>query len=193
MKTIGIIIVCLVIVGAVAVLLFTKGNTTTEEKLKNQPGDFSHVPSDEELQAGLANASLSALSTEGTVMHIHQHLDMIINGQKIVVPADIGIGSTFISPIHTHDTSGILHVEAPEVKDFTLGQFFKEWGIKLDNSCVSTFCSDDSHKLVVAVNGQPVSDGSGYVLKAHDEIEIWYGNSSENPSFIQSYTFEGGL
>src|SRR3954468_15019483 len=101
MKTLGIIIAVLVVVGGSAVLLFTKGNTSTEDKLKNQPGDFSHVPNDDELKAGLNNAGLEQLSAEGTVLHIHQHIDIVINNQKIIIPAQVGIGTAFISPIHT--------------------------------------------------------------------------------------------
>jgi len=193
MKTIGTIVLVLVVVLGAGFLLFKKGNVTEQQKLASQPGDFSHVPTDEELLAGLKNANLEALSAEGTVLHIHQHLDIVINGQNIIVPATIGIGSSFISPIHTHDTTGVLHVESPVQKDFTLGQFFTEWGVKFDGSCISTFCADSSHKLLVGVNGKQVSDPKNYVLKSHDEIEIWYGPTDQNPTFIPSYSFEAGL
>lgn len=193
MKTVAIIVVTLVVVFGAAWLLFTKGNTSLQDKIKNEPGDFSHVPNDNELLAGLKNAKLDALGAEGTVLHIHQHIDIIVNGQNIIIPADIGIGTGFISPMHTHDASGILHVESPVQKDFTLGQFFTEWGVKLDSNCIATFCSDGSHKFIVGINGQPVSDPANYVVKAHDEIEIWYGPKTENPTLIPSYTFTGGL
>jgi hypothetical protein len=193
MKTIGIIILTVIVTIGAGYLLFTKGNTTLEDKLKNQPGDFSKVPTDAELTASLANAGLEALSAEGTVLHIHQHLDILINNQTIVVPADIGIASTFISPIHTHDTSGILHVESPVQKDFTLGQFFTEWGIKFDNNCIATFCADSNNKLIVGVNGSAITDPKNYVLKSHDEIEVWYGPQGDNPTLIPSYSFTNGL
>jgi hypothetical protein len=193
MKTLGIIVLTLIIAIGAGYLLFTKGNTTLEDKLKNQPGDFSKVPNESELRAGLANAGLEALSAEGSVLHIHQHLDIMVNGQTIIVPANIGIGATFISPMHTHDTSGILHVESPVQKDFTLGQFFTEWGIKFDGNCISTFCADSSNKLIVGVNGSQISDPKNYVLKSHDEIEVWYGPQNENPTLIPSYSFTNGL
>ncbi len=193
MKTISIIIITLAVVMGAGYLLFTKGNTPLEDKIKNQPGDFSHVPNESELQAGLKNAQLEALSAEGNVLHIHQHLDITINGQNIIVPANIGIATTFISPLHTHDTGGIIHIESPVNKDFTLGQFFTEWGIKFDDSCISTFCTDDSHKIVVGVNSQPVSNPKDYVLKSHDEIHIWYGSSTDNPAFIPNFLFPSGL
>ena len=193
MKTIATTIVTLVVILGLGWLLFTKGNKTEEQKLAGQPGDFSHLPNDTELAAGLKNAGLDALTAEGTVLHIHQHLDIVINGAKMIIPADLGEGTSFISPIHTHDTTGVIHVESPVQKDFKLGQFFQEWGIKFDSNCVSTFCADASHKLVVAVNGQPVSDPANYVLKAHDEIEVWYGASNENPTLIPSYSFTEGL
>ncbi|WNY34216.1 hypothetical protein Q9Q99_01415 [Curtobacterium flaccumfaciens] len=37
----------------------------------------------------------------------------------------------FAAEIHTHDTSGIVHVESPTKQTFTLGQFFDEWGVSL--------------------------------------------------------------
>lgn len=193
MKVIGIVVTTLVLVGVAAFLLFTQGNTSIEDKLKNQPGDFSRVPTDNELRGGMNNAGLTPLSAEGQVLHIHQHLDITINGQKIIIPANLGIGSTFISAVHTHDTTGIVHVESPDVRDFTLGQFFTQWGIKFDQSCVSTFCADEDSKLVVAVNGQPVANGPNHVLQSHDQIEIWYGPTTENPTFVPSYSFPAGL
>ncbi|HEU4655301.1 MAG TPA: hypothetical protein VFS47_15035, partial [Steroidobacteraceae bacterium] len=39
--------------------------------------------------------------------------------------------------LHTHDNSGILHVEAPEPATFTLGQFFDIWGQPLTNTNVA--------------------------------------------------------
>ena len=45
-----------------------------------------------------------------------------------------------ISPLHTHDTSGILHTESATVTPNRLGQFFIEWGVRLDRSCVGGFC-----------------------------------------------------
>ena len=78
----------------------------------------------------LATLGLPALGVEGTALHIHEHLDVFVDGERVVVPAGVGIdpASRFISPLHTHDTSGVIHVESPTVRPFTLGEFFGVWG-----------------------------------------------------------------
>jgi len=61
---------------------------------------------------------------EQAVFHIHAHLDIIINGAYFLVPSQVGIPSNCFYWLHTHDESGIVHIEAPIHRDFTLGQFF---------------------------------------------------------------------
>ncbi len=189
-----LLILIAIVVIAVGIYL-----STQDQKAKNQTqnptttNDLSHVPKENELVANLRTAGLEQLAEEGTILHIHEHLDITINGKAVAVPAEIGIGTTFISPIHTHDSSGILHVESPVKKDFTLGQFFTEWGVKLDTNCIATNCVDQTHKLIVAVNGNPITDPQNHVLSAHEEIEVWYGNTTENPTFKKEYTFPQGL
>jgi hypothetical protein len=188
MKTFATIFLVVVIIVGAGFLLFKFGN--------NAPGSkpsLSEAPNTAVLKTNMEKAGLDVLSAEGTVMHIHQHLDLNINGTAYNVPANIGIAASFISPIHTHDTSGILHVESPVVKDFKLGQFFDEWGITFNDNCIADFCADDTHKLVVGVNGTAITNAKDHILAPHEEIEVWYGPITENPTLIGSYTFEPGL
>ncbi len=187
MKKALLVIVILLLVFGIGFYLFKKDTTPI------QTNDFSSVPSDTQLLSNMHKAGLDVLTAEGTVLHIHQHLDIVVNGQNIAVPAEIGVGTGFISPIHTHDAGGVIHVESPVQKDFKLSQFFDEWGIDFNDNCVATYCRNDSHKLIVAVNGNPISSVRDYVLKAHDEIEVWYGNKSDSPALIKSYNFPEGL
>ena len=84
------------------------------------------------LQQRLKAIGLAPLPVEGNVVHIHQHLDIYVNGRHVTVPALIGIDpGHFFSPLHTHDTSGILHVESPTESAFSLGQFFAVWCVPL--------------------------------------------------------------
>src|SRR2546429_6945096 len=71
----------------------------------------------------LIELGLPALSAEGQVLHTHQHLDVYVHGTHVPVPAGIGFDAQlrFISPLHTHDASGVVHVESPTVRPFTLG------------------------------------------------------------------------
>ncbi|MDB4939832.1 MAG: hypothetical protein JWO40_257 [Candidatus Doudnabacteria bacterium] len=154
--------------------------------------DFSSVPGDSQLLNNMTKAGLDALSAEGTVLHIHQHIDIVINGQPITIPAHVGIGSSFISPLHIHDTTNILHVESPVQKDFTLGQFFDEWGVDFNNQCIGTYCVDATHQLVVSVNGKQIDNPRDHVLGSHEEIFISYGTKDQTPQPATSYTFPEG-
>lgn len=185
-KTLIIVIVFAVIVGIGIYFATQDGKPVVSNS-------FSSVPQQTQLLNNMNQAGLAVLSAEGSVMHIHQHLDIVVNGQNIEVPSHLGIGSSFISPLHTHDTTGIVHVESPEQKDFKLGQFFKQWGVDLTDTCVATYCADDGHKLIVAVNGSPITNPAEHVLAPHEEIEVWYGAKDENPTFIKEYKFPEGL
>jgi hypothetical protein len=70
---------------------------------------------------------------EADAYHIHQHLDLYVNGRHLTVPALIGINiqQRYLDPLHTHDPSGIIHIESPTTTDYTLGQFFAVWGLRL--------------------------------------------------------------
>jgi hypothetical protein len=184
-QTILIIVIVLAVIG-VGFLLFKYGNVPT------QGSELAAAPDDHDLTQNMQKAGLDQLPAEGTVLHIHQHLDIIINGEKKEVPGQIGIGSSFFSTIHTHDSSGVIHVESPTQKDFKLGEFFDEWGVKFNDNCIADFCSDSKHKLVVGVNGSAITNVHDYVLKAHDEIEVWYGDKATNPELIPSYAFPSG-
>ena len=131
---------------------------------------------------------------EQAVFHIHAHLDIIINGVYFLVPSQIGIPSNCFYWLHTHDESGIIHIEAPMHRDFTLGQFFDIWGKKLSNDQIFNYVANANNPLNVYINGTKVSDGTNYrdiKLHAHDEIAIVYGNP---PSTIpSSYKFPKGL
>src|SRR4051794_5713486 len=123
-------------------------------------------------------AGLVPETAERLQYHVHAHLDVFVDGTPVVVPAGIGIdidnpavhsatadGDTqyggidppcdrpCISPLHTHDVSGVLHTESATRKNNTLGQFFAEWDVRLDKSCVATYCSPAT-PIAFHVNGE---------------------------------------
>jgi hypothetical protein len=138
----------------------------------------------------LAPAGLHALSMEGTALHIHEHLDVFVNGHHVTVPALVGIDQQagFLTELHTHDASGIVHVESPVPKAFTLGQFFCEWGVKLNASCLGPYRG----KLAWWVNGERrQGNPAQLVLQPHQEIVIAAGTP---PTTVPgSYAFPPGL
>jgi hypothetical protein len=137
------------------------------------------------------------LGEEGNALHIHAHLDVIADGKPVQVPADIGVDDArqMISPLHSHDTTGVIHVESPNKADtFTLGQFFAEWDVALSADHIGGLTADDTHHLTVYVNGTPrAGDPAAIVLAAHDEIAIVYGTDAEQITVPSSYPWTNGL
>ncbi len=143
-------------------------------------------------------AGLDILKAEGAAEHYHAHLDVLVNGKPVAVPG--GIGFSFgndgqpngISALHTHDTSGIIHIEAPTAgRKYTLGQVLGEWGV-LDGKDATGTPHGGTGGWTAYINGSkqsgPVSD---VVLTSHDEVVLSFGTA---PSRIPgSYTFPQGL
>ena len=133
---------------------------------------------------------------EGTAVHIHQHLDLYVDGRKVTVPAGIGIDPAVgFAPLHTHDPSGVLHVESPTVRTYTLGQFFAVWGVRFTPSCLGGSCAGGGRRLRVFVDGKPVrGDPTALTLEPHQEIVIAFGTAAQLPSPVPStYQFPPGL
>lgn len=108
------------------------------------------------------------------MMHIHTHVTLVIDGKPAVVPAQIGIdqslwnmhtldsyGMTGMAPLHTHDTSGSIHVESYKDQDYTLGELLDVWGMPLEN-----------YNVKVTSDGNPVSDYRDLVLKDGQQVVL---------------------
>jgi len=136
-------------------------------------------------------------TSDGVVLHSHQHLDIYIDGQPVLVPTNIGIDAATgtLSALHTHDATGIIHVESPVQRDFTLGELFDVWAVRLTATCIGGECAGSGRSLTVFVNAQPVSgDPRSIPLLAHDEIVLALGTQAELPNPMPaSYPFPGGL
>ena len=67
---------------------------------------------------------------EGQAVHVHAHLSVIDHGRPTTVPEDVGrpLGAACYYWLHTHRADGIIHVEAPVERSFTLGEFLDIWG-----------------------------------------------------------------
>ncbi len=141
-------------------------------------------------KAGLAGEPVERLQ-----YHVHSHLDVFINGQRTEVPAGIGIDTAnpavkqfpldggavgyglqaecatpCISPLHTHDPSGIIHTESATAKPHVLGQFFTQWGVALDQNCVGGYCKPKD-SIAFYLDGQPYA-GDPTTIELADGREI---------------------
>ena len=123
------------------------------------------------------------LGTEGTALHVHPRLQISIDGQNVTIPSGIGIANSgrCFEPLHTHDPTGIIHVESPNANTrYTLGQFFQIWNatfhtvsigganypIVFNSTDIFGFRADSTHEVLLLVDGTPSSD---------------YGNLTLNP------------
>jgi len=129
---------------------------------------------------------------EALVFHIHAHLDVIVDGKSATVPAGIGIKpNECLYWLHTHNTSGVIHIESPREITFTLAQFIQVWDNTPGVSPNFEEMTNGDKNLRVFVNGIEVKDSFDKIqLSAHDEIVIVSG--SVPPSIPSSYEF-GGL
>ena len=149
------------------------------------PNDGSH------LKRRLKAIGLDALPREALNLHIHAHLDVVVGKRQFAVPPLIGINvaQRFITELHTHDQSGIIHVESPTARPFTLGQFFDVWGLRFSSRCLGGNCVTSKNVLRVWVNAKRIrTDPRRIVLRDHEEIVVIYGT----PAFIGSLRIPAG-
>lgn len=141
-------------------------------------------------------AALKLPIADPAVLHHHDHLDIYVNGKKTVVPANIGLSQEAEVPLHTHDTSGIMHVESSsQTLKPTLGEFFDGWGLYLSRACIGGDCANGAKRLWVFVDGKAYDgDPTQIPLSQHEEIVIGYGTRAQLPRPIpKSYRFPQGL
>ena len=125
-------------------------------------------------------------SMEGAVLHIHQHLQLFDRGKPVKVPAFIGIpaGGNCLYWLHTHTADGLIHIESPVKRSFTLGQFFDIWGTELSQYAAFTVRANKGRKLVVRVDGHPYT-GDPRKITLHNQQEILIENG---PPFAKRVT-----
>jgi hypothetical protein len=131
---------------------------------------------------------IQCLGAEQLAYHIHAHLAVYVNGASRTLPAAIGIPGAVIQNtpqgpvagatgsciywLHTHTTDGVIHIESPTQRVYTLGNFFDEWG-----------------KVTALVNGKPwTQDPRQIPLNPHDVIQLDVGTAT--PPF-QPISFDG--
>lgn len=200
---IGLVSAAVAVIAAITAVIVT-GNShqptrtgaasaTTSPSSTPVPTDWA-LPADP--SAAATKAGLPMLGQEMLAVHYHAHLDVIVRGQTITVPAQIGIDEARqrISALHTHDTSGVVHIESGQDIPYTLGQLFTEWGQPLTTSQVGPVHARTGEQVRVYRNGTPVSgDPAALKFAAHDEIVVWLGSASQQPQVPTSYTFPDGL
>jgi len=133
---------------------------------------------------------------ENLKYHIHAHLAIYVNGVAKNVPYGVGIippysldtssGSPFVSGgsayyyLHTHDETGIIHIESPNSHIYTLGNFFDVWKQPLS----STQVGPDKGKVTVYVNGKVYAGNPATItLSEYKDIQLDVGTVVPFKSF----------
>jgi hypothetical protein len=186
------------VVAAVTLLATACGGSSSHAQSGSTSSLSSNAilwPRPDNTAAAIKAAGLPSFSAEALSVHYHSHLDVIIDGQPVIVPPYIGIDikNRRISPLHTHDASGIVHIESPEPTTYTLGQFFTEWAVRLTAQCIDSFCAGPSRQNIATVNGQTFSgDPSTIPFSPHEQITLWSGPPGPPPQLPSSYNFPPG-
>ncbi|MEK7559766.1 MAG: hypothetical protein AAB522_00490 [Patescibacteria group bacterium] len=99
----------------------------------------------------------------GIGMHIHPHLKIFVKVEEMKIPANTGISGSCMRPIHTHDDTGTLHLEFPNVQNVPLEYFFKIWEKEFDWT-----------KVKMTVNGTQNTELQSYIMHDGDKIELFF-------------------
>jgi len=203
---VGLPILVVVIVAAaviVGVVLTSKHNSANGGTLPPTADTSTQLLANTAKQAtGDPVDGVQSNSNEQVLFHVHAHLAMYINGQQKLLPYGVGIvppyqlqqtadgpfvaGGTKYYWLHTHDESGVIHIESPVQRTYTLGNFFDEWGQQLGPDQIGP----NKGKITAWVNGKSYPGNPRDIpLTAHNVIQLDLGTST--PAFA-NYTFPNG-
>ena len=184
-----------VLVGAVVAIVLSQvlGGTNLLPGIQTGPApwppEYAHLP--ERLQA----IGLPFLPSITPNLHRHDLLQIYVDGAPVQVPAQIGIDQQAgkLTSLHTHDSTGIMHVESPTQRTFNLGEFFDVWGVRLSSTCIGGYCNDGSKTLKAFIDAVAwTKDPRTISLQQHWDIVLAYGTPSELPNPIPR-TYSGAI
>jgi hypothetical protein len=130
---------------------------------------------------------IHCLPSEQVVYHIHAHLQVFVDGQSRQIPGGVGIvepvaQQTRYGPffgatrcyywLHTHTADGIIHIESPTQRVYTLGDFFAVWRQPLSSGAVA----GARGAVVALVDGKPWTKSPAAIpLVSHAMIQLMVG------------------
>ena len=182
----------------------TAGTSTTPSTAgKPQPGPEG-IPLEQGPDLAPAGTTSQGATVDGVqcapieqlAYHIHAHLQVYISGQPRALPAAIGMvgpvaEQTPYGPfygaqqcyywLHTHASDGVIHIESPSARVYTLGNFFDEWNQPLSGTQVA----GDQGKVTAFVNDKPWKKSPRDIpLVPHESIQLDVGTPVVTPHEI---------
>ncbi len=173
----------------------TSGTASTTAASGTSPGPET-IPLEQGPELAPASTTAPGTKIDGVIecapleqlaYHIHIHLQVYVDGQSRSIPAAIGLlGPVYENTpygrfygaqkcyywLHTHASDGIIHVESPTKRIYTLGIFFDEWRQPLSSDQVAS-----AHGKVTAfLNGKPWTKSLRDIpLDPHNQIQLDVG------------------
>jgi hypothetical protein len=142
---------------------------------------------------------ISCESSEQVTFHIHTRLTIFVDGKQRTVPYGIGIADPQLEPgigtpfvaggscfswLHTHAADGVIHIESPVHRTFTLGNFFDIWGQPLS----ATQVGPEKGTVTAMYNGQAWTGNPRDIpLGSHTQIQLVVGKPLVAPVNITSW------
>jgi hypothetical protein len=149
---------------------------------------------------GQSADGISCQTGEQVAFHIHSRLTIFVNGESRTVPYGVGIADPQLQPglgvpfvaggscfswLHTHAADGIIHIESPVRRVFTLGNFFDLWGQPLSTTQVGP-----AKGPVTALWNNKVWLGNprDIPLGSHTQIQLEVGKPLVAPVLITNWS-----
>jgi hypothetical protein len=88
-----------------------------------------------------------------------------LHSRRVIVRRVVGRDQPRISPLHTHDGTGIIHTESTDPEPNTLGQFFVEWCVELSVTCVGEHCAPTPIAVYSSTNSTGLDVSRGESLR----------------------------
>jgi hypothetical protein len=201
-RIISLVVGVVVAAGVIALVVVLGGGNSTEGAQSSAvtsipppdtlPGILKTAPpwsnNTDQLPARLAALDLPELSDTAGALHHHIELYIYVDGNPVVVPANIGLSNQAASPLHTHDDTGLVHVESADPNfQPVLGQFMDVWGPYFTSTCLGDQCNEGNKQLRVFLNGQQyVGDPTLMPLTDLTAVVITIGTEAQLPDPMPS-------
>lgn len=168
------IVICASIVGAVA------GSMAFMSALSPSPTTNTN-----QLAPPVGNIQCDA--AEQLAFHTHAHLSIYIDGKNVQLPAQVGITNTCFYWLHTHDATGIIHMESPKAIQLNLGTFLQLWRDRFSQLQYPNQLSSTAG-WTVYIDGKPYHGNFNTIeLKAHKLITLAYNSPNAQPDTVYNW------
>jgi hypothetical protein len=197
------LILGVVIAGGIGLIVASAGSTSTSSGGGTGAGATGPLlTAADSMATGNTVDGIKCDQLEQVAYHIHAHLAVFVNGSQRTIPEGIGItpprqtqsgatgqfvtGGTCFYWLHAHTADGVIHIESPTKKLYSLGQYFDIWRQPLS----STQVGPATGTVTAYVNGKRFAGNPRNItLDNHTLIQLDVGQNVAP----KGYTFQTGL